>query len=779
MSSLVIRTGATSRAESCEADVQGRQQDSCEQQPDRHDLPVNAMQQGFLPTDNTALAAARAAIEENDLLKADRLFLDYLEVARNDSRGLADHAGFCLRTGRAGTACHLGYRADRLAPGNAELLNQLGHARLRNDDCEAALGCFRAALAIDPAHAHACYGLALCHRRCGDWTAAAEAFARARAEQPQALPILLDLAEACASSGDVDRARELYAEALRNEPDNPTVLLAHARFLCGQSDARTALALLDQCEQSLPGEWRVGLERVRCLRQLGDMDRAWHAIDQLGQLAPGQAEVLAELGECLLALGRAEAAEAAWVRAADTWLRQGELDRAGTQIQRLLAFNSGSAAGLNLLGLIENAQGRWTFAETAFLKSIAGASTTLDAAANLAMLHERHNRLVEADAIADAALANNPEREQCPGLAELLHVKARTSRRNGNTAKALALLDRADALALSDRQRMLQLFERGRALDANGDFDQAMEAFSQGNAIARATWQREHPGKNTFLMGVEYLVHLARQGMLTRWRPVENCPAAHDMAFLVGFPRSGTTLLNQVLDCHGDIETMEEKPPAQDLLDALRKMPKGYPQAVADFDDIDVDYLRDIYVRSARRHGATFGPKLLVDKFPLHLTMAGLLHQVFPAARFVLALRHPCDAVLSCYMQSFELNPAMAAFSSIDDSVELYVRTMTLWEMYRDAFALRVHCIRYEDVVDDFDGQLQSLCQFLGIEWQGEMREFSRNAIRRGCIDTPSYEQVSRPIYRESRYRWERYRKHLAPHLPALAPFIERYGYSG
>jgi hypothetical protein len=108
----------------------------------------------------------------------------------------------------------------------------------------------------------------------------------------------------------------------------------------------------------------------------------------------------------------------------------------------------------------------------------------------------------------------------------------------------------------------------------------------------------------------------------------------------------------------------------------------------------------------------------------------------------------------------------------------LYARTMDLWQLYREQLPLKIHTVRYEDVVEDFDEQVRALCSFLGIPWEDSLRQFSTKALDRGRINTPSYEQVSKPIYRDARYRWHRYREHLAPYLPALRPYIERFGYS-
>ena len=171
-------------------------------------------------------------------------------------------------------------------------------------------------------------------------------------------------------------------------------------------------------------------------------------------------------------------------------------------------------------------------------------------------------------------------------------------------------------------------------------------------------------------------------------------------------------------------------------------------------------------------------PRAQIDKFPFYLTLAGLIHVAFPRAKFLFALRHPCDAVLSCFMQNFRLNEAMANFRTLGDTASIYDRTMRLWQAFRDRFGLDVHTIRYESLVDDFDGQVRGLCTFLGVPWEESLRQFSSKALDRGKINTPSYEQVSKPIYRDARYRWERYRPYLEPHLPLLQPWIERYGYA-
>jgi len=717
-------------------------------------------------------------MERRDLTRADALFLEHLAHAHDDAIGLASYADFCLRTGRAATASYLLYKANKLRPDDSELLNLQGYARLELSDFEIAKRSFEAALARTPAHALANYGLALCQERDGEWSAATAAFSKALAGQPDTLPILLNLADACHRAGDTAQARIHFEHAERAAPNDPAVLLACGKFLREQGDASHAMRLIDRLVRQHPDEPPVLLEQARCVRILGNPTQAMRLLERVEQLSPGLPEAAAEYGDCLHAPSDTEVREFHWVIAVDKWVKTGEFALAEALLDRLLAANETSAAGWNSRGILEFARERLDAAEAAYRKAIESDPARLDASANLSQLYEKTNRVAEAKTTAENALQFVRAGEQQSAAVELYLVLCRVARRQKDYALGLDLLERIDAFGPTEVQRPFVSFERGRLMDLCGDDSHAIAAFTLGNELALEPWLRKNPGKNKSLAGVEYMLDLVGKGWLRQWKPVSSLPTTSNLAFLLGFPRSGTTLLNQVLDSHSAIQTLEEKPCVSKIMDAVRSMPKGYPHALPDFDPLDIAYLREAYFRSAAEHGASDPSKLILDKFPMHTTLANLLHRVFPQARFVFALRHPCDVVLSCFMQNFRLNDAMANFCRLADTVALYTRTMDLWEMYREQLPLVVHTVRYEAVVDEFDTEVRALCAFLAVPWEDSVNQFATKALDRGRINTPSYEQVSKPIYREARYRWERYREHLAPFLPALKPYIERYGYA-
>ena len=732
-----------------------------------------------IQTDRPLLHAAIAAVERNDLRRADDLFLEHLAQTRADPIALADYGNFCLRTGRHEAAAYLLLKAIALGAPDADLLTQLGFARLESGDPVSAQRSFEEALKHAPTHPLAHYGLAQCHQQAGAWSQAITGFKAALAEQPENLPVLLNLADAYHKAGELQAAAIHYERASRQAPNDPLILLEYGKFLRDTGLFARALDQFAAFRKIHPDEPIALLETARCFRAMGEQERALELLEQLDRMEPNTPECHDEFGNCMASLADLPNRDLHWGIAANLWINAKRFSLAEPVLEKMLGGNPAYAIGWNLKGMYHEAQQQLESAEAAFTKAIELEPEWLDASANLANLYEQTNRLSLAKSVAEAALEPDSIEKQQQQIAyiTLLLVLAKIARRQNDHARATQLLDRVARQDQNDQQRRMEMFERGKLAELLGDQDAAIAAFGSGNALARVAWKRDNP-EDKFLRWVDYAIGLEKDGWLKTWRNIDGLRSESEPAFLVGFPRSGTTLLNQILDCHSDVQALEEKKMVSKMLDAVRSMPEGYPHALAVLDRFDIDYLRDVYYKTVAEHIVVDPHKLLIDKLPFNLTKASLIHRVFPHARFIFAVRHPCDAVLSCFMQDFHVNDAMANFFTLKDTVALYVRTMELWDLYQRDLGLSVHRIRYEDLVDDLETQTRSLCDFLGLAWQAQLQQFSTKALDRGKINTPSYEQVSKPIYREARYRWERYRKYLEPFLPALQPYIERFGYS-
>lgn len=250
-----------------------------------------------------------------------------------------------------------------------------------------------------------------------------------------------------------------------------------------------------------------------------------------------------------------------------------------------------------------------------------------------------------------------------------------------------------------------------------------------------------------------------------------------DPVFLVGFPRSGTTLLDQVLDSHPKVTVLEERPLVTGMIGRLAARGIDYPSGLARLDDAVVAELRAGYVEDRDRLVALDDGVVFVDKMPLNIVHAGLIRRVFPRARFLLALRHPADVCLSCFMQAFELNDWMAVFSSLDETARLYRAVFSLWRETRSALGLAVHEVRYEDLTADLEATAGGAVGFLGLDWDPRMAAFHEHARSRKTLATPSFSQVTRPIYRDAVARWRRYGFATDAIATMLAEEIEAFGY--
>jgi len=217
---------------------------------------------------------------------------------------------------------------------------------------------------------------------------------------------------------------------------------------------------------------------------------------------------------------------------------------------------------------------------------------------------------------------------------------------------------------------------------------------------------------------------------------------------------------------------LEERRPLRDVETGLNGI-----ERLADLDADGIGKLRDAYFAAVEKEIALRDDALLIDKSPLHMNKVPLIHRLFPDARFILALRHPCDVILSCFMTAFRLNDAMANFLDLRTAAEYYDLSFGHWTNCTSIMPVSVHAIRYEDLVDDAAAQLGPLLDYLDLAWDDSVLDHVSTARARGAITTASYAQVTETMYQRASGRWQRYRQHLEPVLPALAPWAEKFGY--
>jgi hypothetical protein len=243
-----------------------------------------------------------------------------------------------------------------------------------------------------------------------------------------------------------------------------------------------------------------------------------------------------------------------------------------------------------------------------------------------------------------------------------------------------------------------------------------------------------------------------------------------DPVFIVGSPRSGTTLLDTLLRALPELQVIEEMP-------MLAMVESEFEGLTATVDPITLGRARARYFELAETMDGACSGRRIVDKMPLHLTHMPVINRLFPKAAIVLVERHPCDAVLSCFMANLSLSHAMRSYATLDEAARTYDAVFANWTRAAELFPLSVHRVRYERMVENLETEMQALLAFLGLPWHAGVLDNQGNAAKRAAVRTASYAQVGQPLYARAIGRWERYRQHLEPVLPILAPWVERLGY--
>jgi len=625
---------------------------------------------------------------------------------------------------------------------------------------DAAAAAYRRALARHPRTAALHAGLGACLREQGALDAAETSLREAVRLDPRNAETRYQLGLVLASSGRQAEARTSLRRALRLQPDH-----AEARAVLGgrhgADAAESAVASAKSRPHGRPGPARApsgqseedqsGAGLGNALVQQGRLEEAVAAYRESLARTPGSAQVENNLGSALVELDRvSEACEC---------------------FRRAIQLNPGFELARNNLGKAEANLGDFAAAAHAFERTLERHPGSVEAWCNLAAVRERASDLDGARAAAVEALA----RDSGNLLARL--VQARCDRRDGAMTTALKRLREIDLTAASRRDRAFVARETGMVQDRLGDSAAAFAAFTQANRLSAEEARGRRIDRDSYARELAVLRRRFTADWLAGW--TEDAPAtAPAPVFLVGFPRSGTTLLGRLLDAHPDVRVLEERATFAAVLERLNTHPLGYPDCLATLQPAEIVELRRLYHAAAAAYLPDLkSDQLLVDKMPFNLVEAGLIRRLFPTARFLLTLRHPADACLSSFMQDFRPNRAMINFDSLAGTVGVYDQVMGLWRHFENVLSPDVHRVRYEDVVADVEAEARRLFDFLDLPWHAGVLDPAARVRASAEVRAPSYHQVAEPIYTRAVARWRRYEQHFAGLLPTLAPYVAAFGY--
>jgi Flp pilus assembly protein TadD len=493
------------------------------------------------------------------------------------------------------------------------------------------------------------------------------------------------------------------------------------------------------------------LNHARRLLLAGDACRALALYLKLTRLRPGAAAIWHECGNAAFKTRQMELADRAWRKAVELEPRDAEL--------------------INMVGHQYEAARLPEKARACFLRAAAVAPRDINSRVSLAVLSEKAHRLEEARTAIAEVLALDAQDDQGRYFTAVL------DRREGKLEEAERRL--RDLIASEPRHpyvRYAARYELAQVLDRTDRFDEAMRFLVEAKDLVRAL-----ADTGLLLRGYNQGAESARRftagqpkDILATWAkfyPLPKREPIPPLAFLGGHPRSGTTLLEQILAAHPQVAALDEPTAFLEVLQPEFHKSNALSSA-------RVNVLRRHYIQALQQElGGDAAGKTLVDKNPSPTARLPLWLRVFPEVRVLIALRDPRDVVLSCYFQNIPLNSANANFLSLERLARHYAGLMGIWLMAREWQGFAWIETRYEDIVADLPKEGRRVTEFLGLQWQPEQARYYEKSGSAERLYSPTYQDVTRPVYRRSVARWHSYEKYLAPIFPVLEPFCRAFGY--
>jgi len=404
-------------------------------------------------------------------------------------------------------------------------------------------------------------------------------------------------------------------------------------------------------------------------------------------------------------------------------------------------------------------------------------SVSVGALLTLADIYFRDKRIDEAaELVARAAQTDRKD-------PRVLLEEAALARLRGNVREAERLLRELLANpSIPSPVRMRGLYDQAAILDGLGRYDEAMAALLEAKAILR-------PQAGPYAATLQHMQNRAKEmeqtitaAVMDRWRAdADKLHPLRRIALLCGHPRSGTTLLEQVLDAHSDVTSAEETKMMHD--DAYLPLIRDFPEGTSVLQALDsvppslVCHARENYFRCMEMFlRRKIGGRLLVDKNPALNLMIPMVVRVFPETKFLIALRDPRDVVVSCFMQALPLTPISSAYLSLDATVNQYANVMGFWLEMLPRMGDQWRYVRYEELIEDLPATAQSVLGFLGVGFEQNVLKFYEHARTKRVL-SPSHADVLKPLYRTAVGRWRHYQKHLDPYMSGLERFIKAFDY--
>ena len=453
-----------------------------------------------------------------------------------------------------------------------------------------------------------------------------------------------------------------------------------------------------------------------------------------------------------------------------------ELDKCEDYLAKARKLGGRSPEVAMAIGETYRKVAQFDHAAKSFRQAAELAAGQTEALVQLAEVQERLHALDDAEGAVNQALEIDRRHPAA------LFLKAKITRRRGDQNLAVSMLQ--DFLAMPPvrllEPRWRAWYELGAIRDREGDYDEAMRCFLKAKQLLSKQGRTMLAGAEFTLRKNDELLASVTRDHFVRWASDRFDPE-ESVALLCGHPRSGTTLVEQVLDAHPGLISADET----NIMSDEVYIPLGnhFPTAVSPTEMLDqsdrghLEQARSRYLRmtEAFLREPTDG-RVLLDKNPELTMILPAIVRVFPEIRVIVALRDPRDVCLSCFMQPLPMNSVSVNYLSIESTFNKYATVMKTWLHLRPLLQNDWMESRYENNVANLKIEAAKTLEFLGLPWDPKVLKFYEHA-RDKHVRSPTYEAVTEPVHKRAVGRWSNYREFLEPHLGILEPFIEQFGY--